>query len=96
MERTDVPRLSDYGDEALPASSARGDPMAATLIHFVCVRADHRPRTLADRPALTIHGGGWAFCPQSQAGEHEWHQISPRTRDELASWARASNLAPNF
>lgn len=71
--------------------------MAATLIHFVCVRADHHPRTLAERPAVTIYGGGWAFCPQSQAGGHEWRQISPRTRDELASWARsASDPAPNF
>jgi hypothetical protein len=97
MERTDVPTFSHYGYEALPASSIRGDPMAATLIDFVCVRADHRPRTLADRPELTIHRGGWAFCRQSQAGGHEWHQISPRTRDDLASWARsASDRAPYF
>jgi hypothetical protein len=71
--------------------------MAATLIDFVCVRADHRPRTLADRPEVTIHSGGWAFCRQSQGGGHEWHQISPRSRDELASWARsASDRAPYF
>ena len=71
--------------------------MASTLIHFVCVRADHRPRTLADRPELTIHSGGWAFCRQSLAREHEWQHISPRTRDELAGWARsASDRAPNF
>jgi hypothetical protein len=71
--------------------------MAATLIHFVCVRADHRPRSLADRPALTIHSGGWAYCRQSVASEHEWRHISPRTRDALASWARsASDRAPNF
>jgi hypothetical protein len=71
--------------------------MAATLIDFVCIRAEHRPRTLADRPALTIHNGGWAYCRQSLAGEHEWRHISPRTRDELASWARsASDHTPNF
>jgi hypothetical protein len=71
--------------------------MTARLIHFVCVRFDHRPRTLTDRPALTIHSGGWAFCPQSLGGEHEWQHISPRTRDELASWARsASDRIPNF
>jgi hypothetical protein len=71
--------------------------MTARLIHFVCVRFDHRPRTLADRPALTIHSGGWAFCPQSLGGDHEWQHISPRTRDELASWARsASDRIPNF
>jgi hypothetical protein len=71
--------------------------MAETLIDFVCVRADHRARTLADRPALTIHSGGWAFCPQSQAGGHEWRHINPSTRDDLASWARsATDRAPNL
>lgn len=70
--------------------------MAATLIHFVCVRADHRPRMLADSPAITIHMGGWAYCGQSVAGEHEWQHISPRSREELASWARsASDGTPN-
>ena len=69
--------------------------MAGTLIHFVCVRADHSPKTLADRPAVTIHSGGWAYCPQSSADGHEWEHISPRTRDELANWAR-SYRAPNF
>lgn len=71
--------------------------MTATLIDFVCVRADHRPQTLADRPALTIHGGGWAYCRQSAASEHRWQRINPRTREELARWARsATERVPNF
>lgn len=71
--------------------------MPTTLIHFVCVRADHRPRSLADRPVLTIHRGGWAYCRQSAVSEHEWELIKPRTREELARWARSANeRAPNF
>jgi hypothetical protein len=71
--------------------------MVATLIHFVCVRSDHRPRTLADQPALTIHRGGWAYCRQSTVGEHDWRHISPRTRDQLARWAwSASDRVPNL
>jgi hypothetical protein len=71
--------------------------MAATLIHYVCVRADHRPRTLADRPELTIHGGGWAYCRRSEASEHKWRHITPQTRDQLARWARsASDRVPKF
>jgi hypothetical protein len=71
--------------------------MTASLIHFVCVRADHRPRNLAAEPALTIHGGLWAYCRQSASGEHEWLHISPRSRNELARWGRSfSDRAPNF
>jgi hypothetical protein len=68
--------------------------MGATLIRFVCVRAEHRPKTFAADPALTIHEGGWAFCPQSTVGDHQWQLITPRTRDDLARWARTPVATP--
>jgi hypothetical protein len=71
--------------------------MTANLIDFVCVRIEHRPRALSDRPCLTIHFGGWAYCPQSSNDGHEWHRIAPSSRDELARWARnISDRRDNF
>ena len=46
--------------------------MAAKLIAYECIAADHQPSMLhVDK--LTIHDGAWAFCPfDARADGHQW------------------------
>jgi hypothetical protein len=62
--------------------------MTTPLIQFVCIKPEHRPRTLTAQSSLTIHEGGWAYCPHGAGEGHAWHRIVPLKRDSAMAARR--------
>jgi hypothetical protein len=63
----------------------------SALIEFMCVTPDHDSSRLPDVDHLTVHEGGWAYCPQdARAVAHEWRRFpAARTIGEIESERRA-------
>ena len=67
--------------------------MAAKLIAYECDAADHQPSVLhADK--LTVHEGGWAFCPfDARADGHHWCATGGIDLEDVTRRAGLSALA---
>jgi hypothetical protein len=46
-------------------------------IEFVCLNPKHPPRRITISGFVTIHDGGWAFCPDAGLEAHQWKHIDP-------------------
>ncbi|MDP9274485.1 MAG: hypothetical protein M3O99_02670 [Chloroflexota bacterium] len=61
--------------------------MNSNLVRFICratvhVDASRNPTEAAGSP-VTIHDGGWAYCPGGAQTEHEWEAIEPVSLTDL-------------
>ena len=64
-----------------PSDALRGEP----LIRYVCTKhVDRDPIG----PWVTIVKGSWALCVSHVADGHDWHEIEPMRREQIADPAQ--------
>jgi hypothetical protein len=61
--------------------------MNGNLVRHVCRASAHldasRNARVADGSPVTIHDGGWAYCPAGAQSDHKWEAIDPVTLTDL-------------
>ena len=74
--------------------------MNSNLVQFICRAKVHvdasRNATVAVGSPVTIHEGGWAYCPAGSRNDHMWEAIEPVTLSDLKliEIARPRETAP--
>ena len=74
--------------------------MNSNLVGHVCRSRAHvdaaRNGKVAQGSPVTIHEGGWAYCPAGARSEHAWEAIEPVTLTDLrlVEAARPREVAP--
>jgi hypothetical protein len=89
-------------NEQAADTGRRSVGMNGDLVRYVCRSKAHMD-TSASRSAMvtagspvTIHDGGWAYCPAGSQTDHAWEAIEPVTLTDLrlAKAARPREVAP--
>jgi hypothetical protein len=61
--------------------------MNSDLVRYICRSKAHadasRIAMVAAGSPVTIHDGGWAYCPAGSRADHAWQAIEPVTLADL-------------
>jgi len=67
--------------------------MSGDLVRHICRAKAHldmrRDPRLTEGSPVTIHDGGWAYCPAGARSEHQWEAIEPVSLADLRLLAAA-------
>lgn len=63
---------TSHGNQAPGAASEVGQRRGDGKVEYLCVASGHLPRSLKPGVGLTLHLGGWAYCPAGESLDHHW------------------------